>query len=833
MLRKLFRLLAYTTALGALALIATGLGIWFHLTPQLPTTESLNTVRFQVPLRVFSIDGKLIAEFGEKRRVPLKISQVPQPIIDALIATEDEHFFSHPGVDWRGLTRAAWYLAKTGEKGPGGSTITMQVARNFFLGREKTYLRKLNEILLSLQIERELSKESILELYLNKIFLGHRAYGVGAAALVYYGKPLEELTLAQQATIAGLPQRPSEYNPIANPKRAEQRRNHVLKRMHTVGYIDDEAYQNALMQPISTSLHRPKVELEAPYVAEMVRAYMKQRYGGKIYTEGYRVITTIDSTLQHAATDATTNALIAYDVRHGYRGPELQLSPSAELPEAERLQQVLNIPSFGGLRAALVTEVLDKEVRIFIPHLGEAIINWDGLKWARRFITEDRLGNRPKTAPEIVSPGDIIRVRPKDETWVLAQIPKVEGALISLRPDDGAILALTGGFDFYRSKFNRAIQAKRQPGSNFKPFVYSAALEAGFTAATLINDAPVVFDTPSLETTWRPENYSGKFFGPTRFRQALIKSRNLVSIRILREIGIEHALKHVRRFGLNDEKLPRNLSLALGSGSLTPLEIATGYAVFANGGFAVEPYFIDRIEDRDSNALAIATPTVVCRRCVDIPQDETFTAQPINITNLKDAPLSDTHPPARIAPRVISEPNVWIMNTILRDVIRAGTATKAKALGRRDIAGKTGTTNNQQDAWFSGFTPAVVTTTWVGFDTLTPLGRRETGGRAALPMWMEYMGIALKETLDQVQPMPEGVIAHRVDRITGEIIDSKGRNTLVEYFIRHKSTPTTEIARVRANLNKRNKIGRPNRGGLKSPSIHNSATAQGIVGKLF
>ena len=526
MLYKLFRLLTYTTVLGTLALIATGIGIWFHLTPQLPPTESLNTVRFQVPLRVFSIDGELIAEFGEKRRVPLKITEVPQPIIDAIIATEDEHFFTHPGVDWRGLTRAAWYLVRKGEKGPGGSTITMQVARNFFLGREKTYLRKLNEILLALQIERELSKESILELYLNKIFLGHRAYGVGAAALVYYGKPLDELTLAQQAMIAGLPQRPSEYNPIANPNRAERRRNYVLRRMHTVGYIDDEIYQSALMQPISASLHRPKVELESPYMAEMVRAYMKQRYGDLVYTEGYRVITTIDSTLQRAATDATANALIAYDVRHGYRGPEKQLNSSRELSEAERLQQVLDIPSMGGLRAALVTEVLDKEVHVFIPHIGETTIDWDGLKWARRFITEDRLGSKPKTAPEILSPGDIIRISSKDGKWVLAQIPKVEGALISLRPDDGAILALTGGFDFYRSKFNRAIQAKRQPGSNFKPFVYSAALEAGFTAATLINDAPVVFDAPSLETAWRPENYSGKFFGPTRFRQALIKSRN-------------------------------------------------------------------------------------------------------------------------------------------------------------------------------------------------------------------------------------------------------------------------------------------------------------------
>lgn len=807
-----------------------GVGIWLYLVPQLPETESLSEVQFQVPLRVYSAEGELIAEFGEKRRVPLTVDQMPKSVLNAVIATEDEHFYTHPGVDWRGLVRAVWYLVRTGEKGPGGSTITMQLARNFFLGREKTYYRKLNEILLALKIERELSKDKILELYLNKIFLGHRSYGIGAAALVYYGKTLDELSLAQQAMIAGLPQRPSAYNPIVNPDRATKRRNYVLGRMLTVGFIDRAEHDDAISQPITASLYKPKVELEAPYIAEMVRAYMERRVGENVYTEGYHVYTTIRGAAQRAANAATRGALLAYDERHGYRGPEMQLDMNDDASPAQRRKLVADLPVVGGLNAALVLQVFDKEIRVDIPAVGEATITWDGLKWARKFVTEDRLGKAPKNAIDVVAPGDVVRVRQVDDAWLLSQVPKVEGALVSLRPDDGALIALTGGFDFYRSKFNRAVQAERQPGSNFKPFVYSAGLEAGLTAATTINDAPVVFDDPALETAWRPENYSGKFFGPTRIRQALTKSRNLVSIRILREIGIDYTLNHVARFGLDETRLPRDLSLALGSGSLTPLEVATGYAVFGNGGFAVEPYFIDRIEDRDRVLVARASPTVVCRECEEVTPTESFALRGIEDTNLEDISDPKANPSARVAPRVVPGENIWIMNSILRDVIRFGTGRKALALKRRDIAGKTGTTNDQRDAWFSGFTSRVATTAWVGFDKLDPLGRRETGGRAALPMWVDYMRTALDGTPDEIRSRPRNVVSRRVSRSTGQVADVGEDDTMVEFFRAGRTA-----RRVASSANGRTEIQGASADAPtpKRRQTKRSRAAQGATEKLF
>ena len=785
MLRFLLRLFALCALLGVLGLAAAGLGIMYYLVPELPSTQSLNTVQFQVPMRVFSADEKLIAEFGEKRRVPVRIEETPPSLIDAILATEDNRFFDHFGVDWRGLLRAAWHVLKTGEKGPGGSTITMQVARNFFLGREKTYLRKLNEILLALKIEQQLSKDRILELYINKVFLGHRAYGVGAAALVYYGKSLNELTLAQYAMIAGLPQRPSAYNPIANPSQAKRRRDHVLSRMYLNGFIDKPAYEAVVNEPLSAKLYRPKIALEAPYVAEMVRAHMEKRFGDRVYTGGYRVFTTLDSSLQSAANTATTEALLDYDTRHGYRGPERRLKLKEPFSlESQYIQAVEKLPSVGLLKAALVTAVNEQDIQVFVAKVGPASIDWSGLKWARKFISENKRGKALKQAADIVAAGDIVRVKQtEDDQWVLSQIPKVQGALVSLRPDDGAILALTGGFDFYHSKFNRVIQARRQPGSNFKPFVYSSALEAGFTAATLINDAPVVFDDSNLETAWRPENYSGKFFGPTRFRRALVKSRNLVSIRILRRIGIEHALEHVQRFNLDKTQLPRDLSLALGSGTLTPLSVAAGYAVFANGGYAVEPYFIERIEDRAQQVLAHAVPLTVCQECLEQPEQpeaDAFVPYPLARTNLVD--VDSGLPQQRIAPRVLPAANAWIMNSILRDVIEHGTGRKAKALGRKDIAGKTGTTNDQRDAWFSGFSSHVAATAWVGFDRLEPLGQRETGGRAALPMWIKYMQAALRDTPDEIPPLPDNVVPYPIDPLTGQRTDGAHETTITEYF---------------------------------------------------
>ncbi|HHH39644.1 MAG TPA: peptidase, partial [Sedimenticola sp.] len=602
LLRGLSKFLFWSLLLGV---IVGGIGaavIYYYLEPELPATDSLRDVELQVPLRVYSRDRRLIAEYGEKRRIPLTYDELPKPMVQAFLAAEDNRFFEHPGVDYQGLIRAALQLLMTGEKRQGGSTITMQVARNFFLSRKKTYTRKLQEILLALKIEHDLSKQEILELYLNKIYLGHRAYGVGAAAQVYYGSGVNDLTLAQTAMIAGLPKAPSRYNPITNPARALERRNYVLDRMRQQGYIDEQAYRQAKAMPVTARLHAANIEVEAPHVAEMVRSEMVARYGDQAYTNGFSVITTIDSRLQAAANQALRQALQAYDMRHGYRGPEQRL----EIPDPaddDTLRKLLaKHPRVGDLEPVLVTRVEQRAIEVFAPSQGRILIPWKGLEWARPYIDENHRGKKPKQAGDIVQAGDlvrILRVTPDkgEPYWRLAQVPAVAGALVSLNPNDGAIVALVGGYDFYSSKFNRVTQARRQPGSGFKAFIYSAALEAGFTPATLINDAPVVFDDPSLEGAWRPENYSGKFFGPTRLRYALTKSRNLVSIRLLRAMGIEHALKHVARFGFDPGQLPHNLSLALGSASVTPLQMAAGYAILANGGYRVTPYFIQRIED--------------------------------------------------------------------------------------------------------------------------------------------------------------------------------------------------------------------------------------------
>ena len=540
--------------LGVLALLAAlGVGgVYLYLAPELPSAETLRDVRLQVPLRVYTRDGRLIAEFGEQRRTPLRLDEVPPRLVQAFLAGEDERFYEHPGVDWQGLTRAVLHLLRTGEKGPGGSTITMQVARNFFLSREKTYIRKLNEILLALKIEREFTKDEILELYVNKIFLGQRAYGVGAAAQVYYGRPAAELTLAQLAMIAGLPKAPSRFNPIADPEQAVVRRNYVLRRMLELGDIDGTEHDEARAAPVTAKVHGLAVEVEAPYVAEMARAHMETAYGDDAYTAGYKVYTTIDSRLQHAADAALRRTLLDYDARHGYRGAERR-GGDARSPE----DVLEGIPVFGGLLPAVVTSVGEREVAAHARNVGPIELGFDGMEWARPYVDADRRGRKPESAADVVEVGDIIRVRPAGNGWRFSQLPEVEGALVSLDPDDGAIVALSGGFDFYRSKFNRATQAERQPGSSFKPFIYSAALEHGYTAASIINDAPVVFEDPSLRNAWRPENYGGKFLGPTSLRTALYQSRNLVSVRLLRDIGIDFALGHIARFGLDAERLPR------------------------------------------------------------------------------------------------------------------------------------------------------------------------------------------------------------------------------------------------------------------------------------
>ncbi|MDH5300268.1 MAG: penicillin-binding protein 1A [Gammaproteobacteria bacterium] len=771
-------------------------GAYMYIEPRLPETSVLKDTRYQVPLRVYTADGKLMAEFGEKRRQPLKYNEIPEDMIHAVLGAEDDRYFEHPGVDYQGLLRAVGLLVLTGEKMQGGSTITMQVARNFFLSREKTFLRKFSEILLALKIEDELTKEEILELYLNKIYLGNRAYGVGAAAQIYYGKPLNELNLAQMAMIAGLPKAPSRFNPIVNPERSKLRRDYVLKRMHDLKNISDEQYAAAIKEPVTARLHGLAAEIEAPYAAEMVRAQMVARFGEEAaYTEGYRVYTTIDSRLQLQANRSLRYNLLAYEERHGYRGPEDHVN-LLEMGEMDELDKVIKLrPDVSLLQPGVVLQVNEKDAYVYIGDGHIAHLCWKGIQWAAPYKDGNYPGPAPKTAADVLAEGDVIRVYDAGGgKWSLGQIPEVEGALVSLRSKDGGMISVVGGYDFDRSKFNRADQALRQPGSNFKPFVYAAALEKGYTAATIINDAPVVFEDSGLEDTWRPENYSGQFFGPTRFREALVTSRNLVSIRILRSIGVQYALEYTKRFGFDPAHLPHDLSLALGSASVTPLQIAKGYAVFSNGGFAVEPYLITRIEDGDGKVLYTANPAVVCDRCEKNDANSDDSAELAAAGSVvaptaaksgsvvREGVVAQGNRPNH-APRVVSPEVAYIMDTIMRDIVQRGTATRAKVLGRNDLAGKTGTTNDQRDAWFSGFNGEIVTTAWVGFDRPHPLGDAESGARAALPMWISYMREALNGRPETPLTQPPGVVTVRVDPETGLLADSSVADAIYEVFL--------------------------------------------------
>lgn len=771
----------------------------WYVVPGLPDINTLKDVRMQVPLRVYSSELSLIAEFGEKRRTPIEIENVQPRLIEAFLSAEDDRFYVHPGVDWQGIARAVYSLAKTGSKKQGGSTITMQVARNFFLSREKTYLRKLNEIFLSFKIERELSKDEILELYLNKIYLGQRAYGVAAAAQVYYGTDINSLNLAQIAMIAGLPKAPSTTNPISNPKRALIRRNYVLQRMLSLSFITEDEYKEALESSISASLHTTSIDLEAPYIAEMVRSELIEKQGDAAYSSGLIVTTTILDKNQIAANQALRKALLDYDARHGYRGAEHHIDDIVTKSDEDVAVLLESFPTLGNLYPGLVTHVNEKSISVTVSGIGQIEINWEGLQWARKYISENRKGSKPKIAGEIVEAGDIIRlIETETGDWALSQLPEVEGGLISLSPNDGSILALVGGFDFYKNKFNRITQARRQPGSGFKPLIYSAAIEAGKTAATLINDAPIVFDDPGVEDEWRPENYSHKSYGPTRLRVALTHSRNLVSIRLLHAIGVPFALEHIKKFGFDIEQLPHNLSLSLGSAEITPWQQARAYSVFANSGYLINPYFINEIKTYGDEVIFKATPLTVCHECEDDEQDikikesieneEEQIESNIEITNpiIEETTDSETFN----APRVLSAQNAWIINSMLRDVIKHGTGRRALQLNRTDLSGKTGTTNDQHDAWFSGFNSNIVTISWVGFDKFQPLGSRETGGRAALPMWIDYMRVALDGMPDSIMKRPKGLVNVRIDPATGELSNANNPDAIFEVF-RLENTPKT------------------------------------------
>lgn len=839
-----------TLVLGVLGVLAIA-AIYISVRSDLPSVESLKTIQLQTPMQIFSKEGELISQFGEKRRIPLTLDEMPGQMINAILATEDNRFYQHFGIDPIGLMRAISGQIMGVNKG-GASTITMQVARNFFLTREVTYIRKIKEIFISLHIESLLTKDEILTLYLNKIELGHRAFGVGAAAQVYYGKDINELTLAQIAVIAGLPKAPSTLNPIRSPKRAKARRAVVLQRMFESGYITQAELDEASAAPITGKRHGAEITLDAPYIAEMVHQEMLTRYGREdAYNRGFKVYTTVAKSQQLAAQQALINNLHRYDERHGYRGAvkSLWTAPLIEAEEetAEQLAQTTSADNpensdnqeandtllaidtlseddlaashrpdietilsalksyrhYNDIDVAAVWKVNEQSLDILLKNGERAVIAWDNLSWARPYVDDERQGPAPKLASEIVSEGDVIWVRKLDEfNYRLSQIPKASSALVSVSPYNGAMLAAVGGYSFKLSQFNRVNQAKRQVGSNIKPFIYSSALANGMTLASLINDAPINQWDKRQGVAWRPKNSPARYDGPTRLRIALAQSKNVVSVRLLRSVGLGKIIDHLSGFGFAPDELPRNESLALGSASLTPLEVATGFATFANGGRLVTPYLIERIEDPFGNLVYQATPEVACIDCSLSPVE---TGDDSELPDLKTA---NEESELKLAEQVVPPQNAYLVTQMLNSAIWdtndgfgswwRGTGWRAKALKRRDIAGKTGTTNDAKDAWFSGYNPHIATTVWIGFDDhKRNLGRTsynanlgknqitggEAGATSALPAWVEYMSTALTDVPVTQFEQPEGIVSVRIDRATGKLSRKTDKTTQFEYFV--------------------------------------------------
>ena len=782
------------TLLGAYALACS----YVYLVPSLPSVASMRNVELQVPLRVFTRSGALIAQIGEQRRIPVSYDQIPDLVKHAFVAAEDERFFEHHGIDYFGVVRAVLVDIISGEKSQGASTITMQAARNMFLTLDKTARRKLQETFVTYRMEHEFTKQEIFGLYLNVIFFGQRAYGVAAAAEAFFGKPLDKLDVAEAATIAGVPKAPSRYNPIVNPELATSRRTYVLRRMRELGFIDAATAEAANREPMQARAHAPLYDVEAPYVAEMARLELRQRFGANAETNGYKVYTTIDGRLQTAANRAVRVGLIEYDRRHGWRGP----AGHADLPahgEPHYDNLVDEYAAIGNLSPAIVTAVADKSARAYVKGLGAVQIDWDGLSWARRQLRSDTVGPAPKEASQVLSRGDVVYVVADAAGHAqLGQIPEAQSALVALDPNDGSIVALVGGFDYFTNKYNRVTQARRLPGSGFKPFLYSAALENGLTPASVLLDAPIVLENNGNEDSWRPENSTREFGGPTRLREALVHSRNLVSIRVLKTIGIPTAIDYITRFGFDPKTMPHDLTLALGTLEVTPLDLASGYAVFANGGYRISPYFIDRIEDASGKVVWRATPRMVCTQCdngepsapgapaqaagaikVSEPAQAAPTGTSAQSTHGEPAPL----PPAEVAPRVISAQNAYLMADMMSDVIKRGTGRRALSLNRTDIAGKTGTTNEAKDTWFNGFNRNLVATVWVGFDQERPLGESEEGARTALPIWIQFMGEALKGVPEQPRPMPDGLVTLRISPETGTLVSAENPEGLPEMFM--------------------------------------------------
>ncbi|NDU92147.1 MAG: penicillin-binding protein 1A [Ferrovum sp.] len=732
--------------LAALGLVGLGIIVLTLalLYPNLPSLESMTDYRPKVPLRIFTADDQLIGEFGEERRAVLKLQAVPLRMRQAILAAEDDRFYQHGAVDYQGVMRALLANVFSASVKEGASTITMQVARNFFLSNERTYARKLSEVLLAYKIESNLTKDQILELYINQIYLGQRAYGFGAAAYVYYGRPLEQLGVAELAMLAGLPKAPSRYNPVINPKRAALRQQYVLRRMHELKFVSDAEYNDALRHPGHVTPFHSGFLLKADYVAEMARQYMVRAYGDEVYNKGYKVVTTLLKADQDAAYRAVRQGVMDYDRRHGYRGPEDYVELAASGVSEEDLEDALSdVEGSDDLYPGIVVEASDREVRVYVKSTGMISVKGEGLVFAKASLGSKAHGDQQ------IRRGSIIRVSHDDKgDWQITQYPNVEAALVSLDSHNGAIRALVGGFDFNQNKYNHVTQAYRQPGSSFKPFIYSAALEKGFTPATLVSDTPFSVDpAQNGGEAWEPHNYEDEYLGPIRLRVALAKSKNMVAIRVLQAITPAYAHQYITRFGFDPDKHQPYLSMALGSGSASPLQMAGAYAVFANGGFRVTPFFIDRILDAHGTVISQSRQVAA----------------------------------GEGAEQVIDPRNAFIMTSMMRDVIRMGTATRALSLGRQDLAGKTGTTNDHVDAWFTGFQPSLVAVAWVGFDRPASLGAKETGAQAALPIWISYMERALRTIPESAQVVPPGITTMSIDPATGKP-DETGSNRITEYF---------------------------------------------------
>ena len=760
LLGLLFRFIFRITGLFGCFFAALLAGFTLYFGPQLPKIQSIQDMKLQTPLRVYTADGKLMGEFGEIRRQPVAYQDLPPLFIKAVLAAEDDRFFSHPGVDATGLLRAAMELAQSGRIQSGGSTITMQLARNFYLSSEKSFIRKFNEVLLSLLLERTLSKEQIFELYANKIFLGNTAYGAQAAAQIYYGKTLGELNIAELAMLAGLPKAPSKYNPIANPERSRIRRDWILRRMQELNFITHDEYASAILQPVDVTLHKFKTDIDAPYAAEMARLFALDKLGAAAFTDGYNVHTTFDSQLQLTAQQAVWEGVLDYDHRHGYRGPEAHVDLPTDINDKKAWKKIFSTFSkIADLEPAVVIAVNKQAVKLRLPSGNEAFVAWQEStgKLLQPYRNENTQGPLPTDFAALFKPGDLLRLRQtSDGLWNIAQVPRVQAALAAINPENGAVVALSGGSDFHWSKFNRATQALRQPGSSFKPFIYLKGLEEGYTPATLINDAPLVFHEAGMPEAWRPQNFDDEYHGPTRMRQALYESRNMVSIRILMNVGVKNLIAGLPRFGFDTRTVQPNLSLALGSHGFSPLTMANAYAVLANGGYQVSHFWVTRIEDNTGALVYEHKPATVCAGCPD------------NLENVVQAK------------RVVDEQSAYMIDDMLKDVIRKGTGKKALALNRKDLAGKTGTTNGPTDAWFSGYSPLMAASAWVGFDDNTYLGKKEFGGTAALPIWIHFMEAALKDKPDSERLMPPSLATRRVDPASGYPAGPDTENAIFE-----------------------------------------------------